>query len=56
MEWLTPYEAHAGVAQAYTSFCRSVDGLLTGRRTYEQAQGYGQWPYPGKPCWVFSRR
>lgn len=26
-----------------------------GRRTYEQSLTFGEWPYPGKLCWVFSR-
>lgn len=55
VEWLTPYEARPDAAQAYASFYRTVDGLLMGRRTYEQVRQYGDWPYPGKPCWVFSR-
>ena len=26
-----------------------------GRRTYEQVLGFGEWPYEGKPTYVFTR-
>lgn len=28
--------------------------MVLGRRTYEQCLTFNEWPYPGKPCWVFS--
>ena len=52
--WLAPFEA-AGEDYGYAAFYASVDALLLGSHTYEQVLG-GQWPYPGKPCWVFSQR
>ena len=53
--WLAPFEA-SGEDYGYAAFYASVDALLLGSRTYEQALTFDPWPYPGKPCWVFSRR
>jgi dihydrofolate reductase len=53
--WLAPFEA-TGEDYGYAAFYASVDALLLGSRTYEQALTFDPWPYPGKPCWVFSRR
>lgn len=33
-----------------------MDALIEGSRTYEQALTFGEWPHPGKPCWVMTRR
>ncbi|HLD97061.1 MAG TPA: dihydrofolate reductase family protein, partial [Candidatus Nanoarchaeia archaeon] len=40
----------------YKKFYSSIDTILTGRKTYEQALGFGEWPYPGKKCYVLSRK
>lgn len=40
----------------YQEFYDSVDTLLIGRKTYEQALGFGEWPYLGKKCYVFTRK
>jgi len=40
----------------YQAFYDSVDGILLGRRTYDQALSVGDYPYPGKRAWVFSSR
>ena len=53
--WLAPFEA-AGEDYGYAAFYASIDALLLGSRTYEQALTFDPWPYPGKPCWVFSGR
>jgi dihydrofolate reductase len=53
--WLAPFES-AGEDYGYAAFYASVDALLLGSRSYEQVLGFPSWPYPGKPCWVFSRR
>lgn len=55
IEWLSPFEG-SEVTSSYSRFYSSVDALVMGRRTYEQVLELGEWPYPGKPCWVFSRR
>ena len=38
----------------YAEFYRQVDALAMGRRTYDQIRGFGEWPYPGKPSYVFT--
>ena len=40
----------------YKKFYYSVDVLLVGRKTYEQALSFGEWPYIGKKCYVFTRK
>ena len=55
IEWLSPFEGK-GEDYGYAAFYASVDAVLLGRRTYDQCLTFGEWPYPGKPCWVFSRR
>ena len=55
LEWLAPFEASAE-DYGFGAFYDSVDTVLLGSRTYEQALGFDAWPYPGKPTWVFSSR
>lgn len=55
LDWLAPFEG-TGEDFGYASFYDSVDAVLVGSRTYEQALEFAQWPYPGKPTWVFSQR
>lgn len=55
VEWLSPFEG-TGDDYGYAEFYGSVDSVLLGRRTYDKILGFGAWPYPGKPCWVFSHR
>jgi dihydrofolate reductase len=51
--WLEPY-ANAGEDHGYEEFMDSVDGLAIGRKTYETALSFPQWPY-AKPVFVMSR-
>lgn len=53
LDWLTPYEG-GDEDYGYAQFYKSVDAVLMGRKTYEKSLSFGVWPYPGKPCWVFS--
>jgi dihydrofolate reductase len=53
IEWLAPFEG-TGEDYGYAQFYDSVEAVLLGRRTYETSLAFGEWPYPGKPCWVFS--
>lgn len=39
----------------YADFLAGVDTVLMGRRTYEQAPSFGEYPYKGIQCFVFSR-
>jgi dihydrofolate reductase len=40
----------------YQKFFDSVDTLLMGKRTYDQVLGFGEWPWHGKKCYVFTRK
>ena len=53
IEWISPFEGK-GEDYGYAAFYASIDAVLLGRRTYEQCLTFREWPYPGKPCWVFS--
>ena len=53
IEWLAPFEG-TGEDYGYAQFYGSVGAVLLGRRTYETSLAFDEWPYPGKPCWVFS--
>jgi len=55
VDWLAPFES-AGEDYGYADFYASIDAVLLGSRTYKQCLGFAEWPYPGKPCWVFSKR
>ena len=56
VEWLEGHGEETGDDYGYQEFYGSVDSLLTGSATYEQVAGWGPWPYPDRPCWVFSSR
>jgi dihydrofolate reductase len=55
LAWLAPFES-PGEDYGYTDFYRSIDAVLVGSQTFKQAAQFPQWPYPEKPCWVFSRQ
>ena len=46
----------AGEDCGYQAFMDTVDGLVMGRKTFEQAQGFDPWPYTGKPVVVLSHQ
>ena len=55
LEWLAPFEA-SSEDYGYADFYASIEAVVLGSRTYEQALTFGHWPYSGKPAWVFSKR
>ena len=55
LSWLAPFES-SGEDYGYADFYRSIDAVLVGSQTFKQAAQFPQWPYPEKPCWVFSRQ
>jgi dihydrofolate reductase len=55
VDWLDAVE-HGGEDYGYASFFSSVDLMLMGRRTYDQARGFGPWPYGEVPCRIFTSR
>jgi dihydrofolate reductase len=40
----------------YSAFYRTLGAVIIGRRTYEQALGFGEWPYEGVTTVVMSRQ
>ena len=38
----------------YSDFYSTVDAVVMGRRTYDQVLTFGEWPYAGKPAYVFT--
>ncbi len=40
----------------YAEFYRSVDCVVMGRKTFDAALHFVEYPYPGKRAYVFSRR
>jgi dihydrofolate reductase len=55
VDWLADFQIEDN-DYGYTEFYASIEALLMGSRTYEQVIGFGEWAYPGKPCWVVSAR
>ncbi|HEJ3692057.1 TPA: dihydrofolate reductase [Pseudomonas aeruginosa] len=54
VDWLDRF-AEGGNDHGYNGFYQGIDGLLMGRGTYDIMRGFGDWPYPGKPCQVLTR-
>ena len=55
VDWLPPIEP-TGEDYGYQDFYATIDAVVMGSATYEQAQQQAAWPYAGKPCWVFTRQ
>jgi dihydrofolate reductase len=51
--WLAPFEA---ADYGMAAFLGEVGSVLTGRTTYDQARGFGDWPYAGKRVVVMTHR
>ena len=55
VEWLE--SRGAGADFGYAEFLDQVGAIAMGAATYEQIVGWDiDWPYPGKPTWVFTHR
>ena len=54
IDWLKPFEG-TGEDYGYGDFYASIEAVLLGRATYQQCLRFPEWPYVGKPYWVFSR-
>ncbi len=39
----------------YSEFFNKIDTLIMGNKTYQQILGFGEYPYPGKEAFVFSK-
>ena len=56
IDWLTKYENNPETDYGYSEFYASIGKVLMGRKTYEQALGFGEWPYREKKSYVFTRQ
>jgi dihydrofolate reductase len=54
VDWLSPFE-QSGDDFGYRDFLANIQGIILGRRTYEQVLTFGPWPYVGMPAWVCTR-
>jgi dihydrofolate reductase len=54
IDWLSVV-ARPGEDYGYRRFFGTVDTMVIGRKTYEAALAFGDWPYAGKRCVVMSR-
>lgn len=55
IDWLSLVERQ-GEDYGYNAFYTSMDAIVMGRKTYELGLSFGEWPYPGKKSFVFTRR
>lgn len=55
IDWLSSVE-RPDTDYGYAQFYQSIDVALMGRKTCDLALSFGEWPYPGKPSVVFTRR
>ncbi len=54
-DWLSSVE-RPGEDYGYRRFFDSVDAMVMGRKTYDAALGFGEWPYGDKRCVVLTHR
>ncbi|MEN6429141.1 MAG: dihydrofolate reductase family protein [Phycisphaerales bacterium] len=55
IDWLSVVDGE-GTDYGYAEFYAGVDAIVMGSRTYEQVLSFGDWPYPGRQVFVFTRR
>lgn len=51
--WLDEWNAED---LGFSRFLVEVDMMVMGRTTYDQTRSFGEWPYPGKRCFVLTTR
>ena len=57
LDWLPGSDGVSGGEDyGYKSFVESIDALVIGRKTYELASSFPEWPYAGKKVVVLSSR
>ncbi|MBK9450651.1 MAG: dihydrofolate reductase family protein [Bacteroidetes bacterium] len=54
VHWLESLSSDIGVFERILPFMQAVDGVVLGRKTYEAALEYGEWPYRKKQCLVVT--
>lgn len=57
LDWLMQFDGFDGGQESYDAFIAGVGCLAMGRSTYAWLREHGPeaWPYPGIPCYVFTR-
>lgn len=55
LDWLQVVE-RPGEDYGYRDFAGSIDAMVMGRKTYDVALGFPDWPYAGKRCIVLTHR
>ena len=54
IDWLSPYEK-GPEDYGYNEFYKKIGTVIMGNNTYKQVLTFGEFPYRGKDCFVFSR-
>jgi dihydrofolate reductase len=56
--WLDAFNKRdpEGLQAAYRAFIADVGSIIIGRRSYDVARSFGEWPYGDKPTFVLSSR
>jgi dihydrofolate reductase len=54
VDWLSPYE-NGQEDYGYKDFLKKVGTVIMGNTTYKQVLTFGEFPYKGKDCFVFTR-
>lgn len=55
VDWLASVHRE-GEDYGYAEFVAGIDSVLLGRKTYETALAFADWPYTEKRCYVLSHR
>ena len=55
VDWLSVVDG-SDSDYGYYTFYDSVDALIMGSKTYQQILDFGEWPYAGKPSYIFTRQ
>ena len=54
VDWLAPYEK-GQEDYGYNEFYKKIGTVIMGNNTYKQVLSFGEFPYRGKDCFVFTR-
>ena len=54
VDWLSPYE-NGPEDYGYNEFYKKTGTVIMGNTTYKQVLSFGDFPYKGKDCFVFTR-
>lgn len=57
LSWLLQFDGFDGGKESYETFMAAVGCIVMGGGTYAWLMAHepGNWPYPGTPCYVFTR-